>query len=714
MHSSGEKTNPVPLEQALLRAATPHAVSVCVLGAGMPRPVGVFQLDQSSVISDDARTAAANAIIRAIAGLNETLPPYSRLGWRQAIVLVPGVHSPLLTSHKGNVVRQAASERFGPELTRSFADGSGTEGQLIAPPLSVPPVAPSTPSTESAPVLASSVFSRAVSTATDAITRGSRAMSELTDLRRDRNEPAVFHGTGLLSLSEPLMTSAVAPTHVIGIEDVRTGKSPNIHRAYVIGGDTVSSGSTGWLAIHQTLDEDEEGEKVGGGADFGWESLNLIRRGNSRERSPTAARCGHFYALLMFCVVVRHVVHKYQQHSQLLTSVHLWPAPLRGVHNALGLVAIPGFVTVAGWRDLAEPPRTLRALAFRVGAPLAICMLMEFALPPILRHVYAGLGVSADAVHRQSVLPYYGSWLILLVALCRLALYTALRMRVPPAALGVVAVGAHFACALFDCPWPLRRYGRRVEHGAGLVGPVLSAYWQFYAALPLLLPRSYLRPIDETWRGRAALVRTCCALYVLAASAWALDHFNTEFSSAADRRRYGCDGGNRTRTRGLATRLIADGCAHWTTEDVWQDVVHNGLSASVIVALGHLMPSTPTLLSAVGECSVVCLIVHLCLWGLLWPTIWQAVEASARLTPAVLPLVVLFGCALLVQLATSFHLGLSAPCCGRSRVRVPFIRPPSGAAFAFSWAVLLALKVWAHRSKGDTTYMVESDLLLLS
>ena len=75
----------------------------------------------------------------------------------------------------------------------------------------------------------------------------------------------------------------------------------------------------------------------------------------------------------------------------------------------------------------------------------------------------------------------------------------------------------------------------------GPVSPVLSAYWHFYAALPLVLPSSFLgdlpRAIPPSMR---VPFRASVAAYFVAVGWWALDGFNTEFSSAADRRRYGC------------------------------------------------------------------------------------------------------------------------------------------------------------------------------
>lgn len=75
----------VPLEQALSRAcaASDCLASVVVLGAGCPRPVVALQLRESAVASGAARRATADTIIAAILALNETLPPFSRLDWRQ-------------------------------------------------------------------------------------------------------------------------------------------------------------------------------------------------------------------------------------------------------------------------------------------------------------------------------------------------------------------------------------------------------------------------------------------------------------------------------------------------------------------------------------------------------------------------------------------------------------------------------------------------------
>jgi len=491
-----------------------------------------------------------------------------------------------------------------------------------------------------------------------------------------------------------------------------------------LGGSVGASSARGWLARHQSVvptATDDAGAANAEEASSGWDSLDLVRHGKTRydERSPTEARRGHLSWLLMFAVVVRHVVHKYQQHSQLLTKARLWPTPLQGAHNSLGLFAIPGLITIVGWRDMAEPPRTLRALRHKVGMPLAICAVMEYVLPPLLTQSYAALGFDDKAVHVQAMLPYFGSWLLLFLALCRLALAASAALRLPRPALGALAIATHFVCALAPCPWPLKRYGRHFERPRGVlavVGPVVSAYWPFYAALPLYLPGSYLGPIQEFRRGgrwcvgplrvgRPAMVRGACALYVVLVCSWALDGFNTEFSAAADRRRYGCEADKydsrsaEARTMPLGEWLVSEGCAAFSWADIWQDVWHNLLSASVIVALGHLMPSTPSLLSAVGECSLVCLLVHLCLWGILWPSVWQAVEASAALSTCVMPLATLLSASLLIQIATSFAFGLTPPLLGgatpcASWLRLPIIRPPSLAAFLASWVTLLALGLW--------------------
>ena len=123
-------------------------------------------------------------------------------------------------------------------------------------------------------------------------------------------------------------------------------------------------------------------------------------------------------------------------------------------------------------------------------------------------------------------------------------------------------------------------------------------------------------------------------------------------------------------------------------------VMTYAMRASVIVALGHTMPSRATLLSAVGECSLVCLLSHLCLWALLWPAVWEAVEASSLLTPVVLPLLVLLACSMIIQLATSFQFGLTAPLLGRCGLRLPTIRPPAPRAFGLSWFAIFACKAW--------------------
>jgi len=641
VHSSGEKTNPVPLEVLLKKECAAAVARLCLIGTNKPRPVLIVELSDEG--ASDPNTTAFT-LYTAINATNESAPPYSRIEWKQCLVVVPGEHPTLPVSGKGNVQRSMTEKRFVPDMDLVFQAGQAAAAADKADDIPV-------------------VLKQA---AIDAYSAAASLANRL--LGREVNAHA---------LKEPLMAG--------------NGYPPVLSSVEVKGADEPATCAHNWIDAHLPDEERAQDE-----AAAGFDSLDFAQM-MSGVRSPADAMRGHMYWFLMFCVVTRHIVHKYQQHATVLSRAGMAPASLAGIHNVFGTFAIPGFIALVGWRDSIVPPRTMTHLKRQILLPLMIVLLMEFGVPLVLRAIYPRIGYDATAVRNQALLPYFASWLLLMITICRALLMLTNALRVPRTAVAALAVAVHFSCAFMECPWPLTRYGRHFNT-EGMVRPVLSAYWIYYTLLPMVLPSSFLTDVPPSFRVKRVALPIVSAVFVVAVGWWALDNFNTEFSCGADRRRYGCDPADWSYKKthlSLGAYLVSDECAGFTLFDLWEDVWHNALSFAMIIAVGHLMPKKATIFSAIGECSLVCLVVHMCLWAGLWPMVWEVVGAAGKVSGFLLPLITLLGCALMIQCACSFHVTVSEPLfsVGGFEVRVPTIAPPSFKLFHACWYLILILKL---------------------
>ena len=104
LHSSGEMTNPLPMEDALASALGPLVQRVCVAGQQRPYPVAFLE----PAGSPPAGRAFAAAVSRALKAANAEAPQWSRLRRERVVV----VSEPIPTSAKGNVMRKALEERY--------------------------------------------------------------------------------------------------------------------------------------------------------------------------------------------------------------------------------------------------------------------------------------------------------------------------------------------------------------------------------------------------------------------------------------------------------------------------------------------------------------------------------------------------------------------------------------------------------------------------
>jgi hypothetical protein len=111
VHSSGEMTNPLPLED-LLCGEIPGC-KPCVVGQRRPYPVLLIERTDSA-----STTAFRTLVIRALSIVNDSSPSFSRLRKDRLLVLTPGT---LPTSAKGNVMRHKAEEMFHRDMDKMDA-----------------------------------------------------------------------------------------------------------------------------------------------------------------------------------------------------------------------------------------------------------------------------------------------------------------------------------------------------------------------------------------------------------------------------------------------------------------------------------------------------------------------------------------------------------------------------------------------------------------
>lgn len=102
IHATGELTNPLPMEDAALRALGQHAKRVAVVGQKRPSPI---------MFVEESYTGAREGmdISSALAVANESAPAYSRISSTRVIVIEPGG---IPVSGKGNVVRSQLELKY--------------------------------------------------------------------------------------------------------------------------------------------------------------------------------------------------------------------------------------------------------------------------------------------------------------------------------------------------------------------------------------------------------------------------------------------------------------------------------------------------------------------------------------------------------------------------------------------------------------------------
>ena len=109
LHTTGEMTNPLPIEKSLHSLCDAVVANLCVFGQGQAKPFLVVQLREGA-----DEKAARSKVLEALADVNATRAkdshiPVSHIIWADA---------PLPTSAKGNVIRGQVEERYRQQVSR--------------------------------------------------------------------------------------------------------------------------------------------------------------------------------------------------------------------------------------------------------------------------------------------------------------------------------------------------------------------------------------------------------------------------------------------------------------------------------------------------------------------------------------------------------------------------------------------------------------------
>ncbi|KAL1529311.1 hypothetical protein AB1Y20_000265 [Prymnesium parvum] len=497
VHSTGEMTNPLPIEAALHAQCAHVASALCLIGQRQPRPFLVIEPKQG--VAPDAARAA---VIAALPSVNAAQPGYSHL----AAAAVLCAHAPLAKSAKGNVVRPLVEAAYTPAMEAVRAGGA-TDGE------------------------------------------GSAADGEPAD-------------------SIALVDSAAARP------------------------------------------------SAGGGA-------------------------GHMYCLAMLHVLLHHNEALWGGGPLCAASAACNPA-VRVAHDLLYPVAIPTFLMLAGAKDahhLTSPLKlaTHAALLLAVGAlffywvPSAAHAFWNRALElegqrwehggKHARQIGARLGATLIHIHTYQ-------WFFFVLAIYKLVAIAAVPFRQrAPYLLPLLTLVLHFA-SYADVPWPLMRnpvsYRPESNPMASLeekfllpVMAKLTPLWPFYAALPLALPAGFpsVLPLQRALERRhvpAAATRALwAALFLSLASIQpyiaAAHPLNLKADTSPMMVAYGC---KEEYFRPFNSQDCEGGRPHWAIRFACLDLLHLALVAAMTVGFGACVPRAPSRLSAAGERTLFCYLLH--------------------------------------------------------------------------------------------------------
>ena len=514
VHTTGEMTNPLPIEAALYAKCADVVHALCLVGQQQPRPFLVVELKP-----DAERAKATAALAPHLAAVNATQPGYSAI----AAAAVIFADEALPKSAKGNVVRSLVEKKYRPQMVELQA-------------------------------------------------------------------PAADDGD----------------------------------------------------------DDDSDGD---GGEEEAADSIALVaskRRPKKARPLSTAAAAraarAHMYFFAMLHVLLHHNEVLYGG-GPLCSSSPACNPVASAVHDLFYPVAMPSFLLLAGLKDAAaggaSPGRLLRQIVVLVG----VGSFFFYAVPDLAHRFWHGamelelrrwsrsppdgaaakvgarLGATLIHVHTYQwfffVLAAYK--LVAVARGCFLGGYS-------PRAIAAVALLLHFL-SFADAPWPLMRNpvnyrpqsNPMYEAEASFRLPVMAKFaplWPFYAALPLLLPANF--PVELPFqrrcatRGAKVAVRIVwAALFLALALAQPVLPDGHLLSLKADASpmmvAYGC---KEAYFRPYNAASCVGGRPAWTLAAFGHDALHLVLTSAAAVGFGACMPQMPTALSAAGDETLFCYLLH--------------------------------------------------------------------------------------------------------
>eukprot|EP00750_Incisomonas_marina_P014330 INCI17639.2.p1 GENE.INCI17639.2~~INCI17639.2.p1 ORF type:complete len:468 (+),score=46.05 INCI17639.2:179-1582(+) len=344
-----------------------------------------------------------------------------------------------------------------------------------------------------------------------------------------------------------------------------------------------------------------------------WDSLDFSG-GNARGRTPPfMIKQFHAYFIAMVGIISMHMcgARGNDQYAPFLAKAGTQPEFLRGLPRGAQIFALPTFIILMGISDLKLLSRglsgsglhgetkfvdVLQRLWRDLGRPLLLFFVCKFLLPAIagwVLHPFYGLGKGGHVTF---------NWIFLFMVYARATSQLLVRgLRLPRWAPGVLALALHFGCfaGAEVCPSPFGRSYKLIGPLPAILNcPRFSVYYPFYALVPLVVTESRLlsRKLDKP------VVRACSAVIFSACVLWAMGAFNIDTSYMV-MEPWGCRG---------VSKAAAKTCeAAWDWGPFVEDLGSLVLCTLATVALLVACPTTQSFASAVGQRSLVALIVHL-------------------------------------------------------------------------------------------------------
>jgi long-subunit acyl-CoA synthetase (AMP-forming) len=365
-----------------------------------------------------------------------------------------------------------------------------------------------------------------------------------------------------------------------------------------------------------------------------WDSLDFTASSKSRV-PPFMVKQFHAYFIAMVAIIIMHMcgARGSDQFALFLEKAGTVPDFLRGLPRGAQLFALPTFIILMGISDYKAfgkaPKGSLLSRTWRdVGRPFLLFFICKFMMPTIAAlflHPYYGRGKGGHVTF---------NWIFMFMVYARLTSKVLIRgCRLPRWAPAIISLAIHFGCyggANF-CPSPFARSYRLVGYLPSIINcPRFSVYYPFYAVAPVFFSEALF--LKKLLLSKIAKVAALLLFVVMVV--WAMSGFNLDTSYMA-LARYSCRDKH------------GDGCeSTWSVPAFAEDLFTFLLCTLSVVCLLIACPTKQSWASAIGQRSLITLIVHLyAIYALTQPLQWLCKWVGKNITPVVLPsLVALIMC----------------------------------------------------------------------